>query len=222
VSSDSTYSKADLDSAIAEAVKGAVANSRERSDKKIAQAVAEAEQKARAAILAELDIDDPAELKAQRDKLRESEDEGSKLKREVGRLTKRAEQAEAKLAEVAAQQRASTIETAVLKAAADAVKPSAVLAMLKHQSALDVDEDGQVTADGKPITKAVSDLLTSEPYLARGDQDRGGAGSQEPTTQAPPAPDQSTPEGRKAAARAAGVDTLYPWETPGARRLGGE
>lgn len=69
----------------------------------------------------------------------------------------------------------STINTALLSAATEAVDPAVVAQLLAGRCAC--DDDGKVTVDGKPVTEAVTALLNDKPFLAKA---QGGAGSGTP------------------------------------------
>lgn len=70
---------------------------------------------------------------------------------------------------------AAAISTAILGAASDAVDPTTVQDLLAGKAK--VDESGNVTIDGKPVTDAVKALLEAKPFLAKVE---GGTGSGTP------------------------------------------
>lgn len=68
------------------------------------------------------------------------------------------------------------VGNAILSAAAEAVEPAVVKDLLSGRAT--VDENGNVTIDGKPVADAVKQLLTDKPFLAKA---QGGTGSGAPT-----------------------------------------
>lgn len=86
-------------------------------------------------------------------------------KSELERERSRAERAEQQAVAALDRARSMALRSAIVAAAADAVDPDAVMAMLDH-SAIEVDDDLNVTG----AVAAVAALLAAKPYLRRSDQ----------------------------------------------------
>jgi hypothetical protein len=101
-----------------------------------------------------------------------------------GETDKLLEQRNADLAQVRNELAQANISSAILGAAADAVDPATVLALLSGKAKF---ENGAVTIDGKPPAEAVKALLAEKPFLAKagpagsGSPQSGGGGAQQKT-----------------------------------------
>lgn len=85
--------------------------------------------------------------------------------KEEGKLQELLQQKEQEATHYRQQFERLAIQNALLTAARNAVDPEVVLAILAPKAK--VGEDGAVTVDGKPVEKAVEELLKAKPYLAR-------------------------------------------------------
>lgn len=106
--------------------------------------------------------------------------------KDIKSLTEANLQAQGKLQELADTHKAeagtykskyeqAAIGNALLAASVDAVDPATVKDLLAGKAK--VDDNGNVTIDGKPVADAVKALLESKPFLAKAD---GGTGSGAP------------------------------------------
>ncbi len=68
------------------------------------------------------------------------------------------------------------VSNALLTAAANAVSPAIVKDLLAAKAV--VDDNGNVTIDGKPVADAVKQLLTDNPFLAKAAGDTGSGAPQ--------------------------------------------
>jgi hypothetical protein len=108
---------------------------------------------------------------------RERESEAKRSKREADTYKKRYEEASQKLAEHDARERKRTITKAIEAAAGDGAHRRSVVAEMVLVGGLDIDSQGQVTAHGEPVAKAVKQLLADNPHLVRASTPHGGGGS---------------------------------------------
>lgn len=70
----------------------------------------------------------------------------------------------------------AAVSNALLAAATEAVDPVVVKDLLSSKAV--VDNDGNVTIDGRPISDAVKALLTDKPFLAKAQGDTGSGAPQ--------------------------------------------
>jgi hypothetical protein len=105
------------------------------------------------------------------DSLQAFQEAEAKRKGEEGKLL---EQRNAELTQTRAELNGLRIESALLGAAAEAIDPNTVVALLRGQAKF---ENGAVTVNGQPAAEAVKALLTEKPFLAK---PAGGAGGGAP------------------------------------------
>lgn len=165
-------------------------------------------QRTREDLLDELDVGDDIEaFKEKLAKAQDGESEQRKTARALAKATKRAEDAEKKLAEKLLAERKVTIRDAIRKAAGADAHTDTVVALVEYSGGVDIGEDGKVTVRGEEIDKAVKKLLTENPHLVKPTAQGGGSGSG-PGATTPPAegePDLLTREGRLKKLQESGV-----------------
>ncbi len=96
--------------------------------------------------------------------------------KEQGKLKELLDAKTAELQSVTQKFQQTQIHNALLAAAADAVDPDTVAALLSGSA--QVDENGQVLIDGKPPAEAVQALLEAKPFLARATGNQGSGSPQ--------------------------------------------
>ncbi len=202
-----------------EALNNRLSRERDKFEKKLEKLEAKidtARKEGRSEILDELNVDTPEELKATLEKMQEGQSETAKLNRELAKLKKERDTAVEELSTLQSKKKNGDIDAAILEMAGDKTYAKSVLAHMRMRGNLDIDSDGNVTADGQSLEKQFKQLLVEHPELQKGDLDRGGAGSDETVTTPnvpvnQPADTRSFPAVQQAAA-AQGVTKLYPWE----------
>ncbi len=95
--------------------------------------------------------------------------------KQQGKLQELAENKAAEADKYKSKFEQTQIANALLSAATDAVNPAIVSSLLAGKAA--VDEQGNVSIDGKTVAEAVKQLLADNPYLAKA---QGGTGSGAP------------------------------------------